>query len=111
MPTINWEQGNNQVRAEIQLVLPGGKDVAVMHLHSAAGSIDQGTQFIVGLKSAKLMLTVPQPSFAVAAPVAFVAVLAGHSSTTLVGMASTGGVMSRTVMVWTQLEALPQVSA
>src|SRR5438067_1956478 len=36
--------------------------------------------------------------------------MAGHSKTTLVGQIMEGGVVSRTVMVWTQLLLLPQVS-
>src|SRR5688572_5127573 len=43
-------------------------------------------------------------------PVTFVLVLAGHSITTFVGQLMVGGVMSRTVIVCTQLAELPQAS-
>src|SRR5439155_10455633 len=43
-------------------------------------------------------------------PVTLVLVLAGHSSTRLGGQVIVGGVVSRTVMVWTQLAVLPQAS-
>src|SRR6266581_38573 len=62
-------------------------------------------------ESLKLTLTAPQPSWAVATPVALVSVSAGHSSTTFGGQVMTGGVVSSTVIVWTQLLLLPQASA
>src|SRR5437667_122915 len=62
------------------------------------------------IESLKLTLTEPQPSWAVAAPVALVLVLAGHSSTRLGGQVIVGGVVSRTVMVWTQLLLFPHWS-
>jgi len=61
--------------------------------------------------SAKVTVGVPQLSVAVAEPVAVGEVLAPHSTVTLVGHVITGGVMSRTVMTCTQLEALPHGSA
>src|SRR6266581_8182988 len=61
-------------------------------------------------ESLKLTLTAPQPSWAVATPVALVLVSAGHSSTRFGGQVMTGGVVSRTVMVWMQLLLLPQAS-
>src|SRR5207247_380419 len=56
------------------------------------------------------MLTEPQPSCAVATPLALVLVSAGHSSTTSGGQVIAGLVVSRTVMVWTQVVVLPQWS-
>src|SRR2546422_11218414 len=61
-------------------------------------------------ESLKLTFTKPQPSWAVATPVTLVLVLAGHSSTRLGGQVIVGGVVSRTVMVWTQLLLLPHWS-
>ena len=51
-----------------------------------------------------------QASCAVATPVAFVVVTAGHSSTTSEGHVRVGFVVSRIVIVWTQLALLPQAS-
>ena len=65
---------------------------------------------LVVTTSLKLMLTEPQPSVAVATPVALVVVLAGHSSTRLVGATMPGGVVSRTVIVCTALLLLPHSS-
>src|SRR5206468_425109 len=56
------------------------------------------------------MLTEPQPSRAAATPVIFVRVSPGHSRTTFAGSASAGRVVSRTVIVCTQLLELPPAS-
>jgi hypothetical protein len=53
---------------------------------------------------------VPQPSVAVATPVELVLVSPGHSTVTFDGQMMLGGVVSRTVMVCTQLAAFPQPS-
>src|SRR2546421_12671855 len=65
---------------------------------------------LVVTTSLKTMLTVPQPSEAVATPVTFVVVTAGHSKTRFVGAVTLGGVMSRTVIVCTALLLLPHWS-
>src|SRR6266853_764926 len=57
------------------------------------------------------MLTALQASVAVAIPLALVVVSAGHSKIRSGGQVTTGLVMSRTVMVCTQLVLLPQASA
>src|SRR2546426_1091350 len=61
-------------------------------------------------ESLKLIVTEPQPSGAVAGPVALVRVWPGHWSTRLVGGVRAGGVVSRTVMVWRPLRLLPHWS-
>src|SRR5437762_13625251 len=55
-------------------------------------------------------MTAPQPSWAAATPVTFVRVSPGHSRTRFVGNVSAGGVVSRTVIICTQLFVLPQPS-
>ena len=57
-------------------------------------------------KSTKVTETDPAASVAVATPVAFVVVIAGHSSVKFVGQVMTGAVVSCTVIVWVQLELL-----
>src|SRR6266581_3823582 len=61
-------------------------------------------------ESLKPIVTDPQPSCAVAMPVTLVLALAGHSSTRLCGQLIVGGVVSRIVLVWTQLLLLPHWS-
>src|ERR1051325_8817041 len=56
------------------------------------------------------MITPPQTSVAVATPVAFVRVSPGHSITRSAGIVSAGGVVSRTLILWMQLAALPHGS-
>jgi hypothetical protein len=57
------------------------------------------------------MVTDPHPSVAVATPVTLVPVLdAGHSKVTFGGQVIVGGVVSTTVIVWTQLRLLPHWS-
>src|SRR5438477_6283289 len=56
------------------------------------------------------MVTLPQLSVSAAMLGFLVLVSAGHSSVRLVGQTMTGGVVSCTVMVWTQLELLPHSS-
>src|SRR5439155_21350496 len=55
---------------------------------------------LIATESVKLIAALPQLSVAVATPVAFVVVIAGHSSVTEAGHAMTGGVVSITVTVW-----------
>jgi hypothetical protein len=56
------------------------------------------------------MVTVLQPSCEVATPVTFVVVTAGHSKTRFGGGVTVGGVVSRTVMVWSAFVLFPQAS-
>src|SRR6266853_3391632 len=61
-------------------------------------------------ESLKRTVTWLHVSWAAATPVALVLVSAGHSSTRSGGHVRVGLVVSRTVMVWTQLALLPQAS-
>src|SRR5436309_2593690 len=56
------------------------------------------------------MVTEPQPSWAAATPVTFVRVSPGHSRTRFAGSVSAGAVVSRRVMLCTQLLVFPQPS-
>src|ERR1043165_8339913 len=62
------------------------------------------------IESLKLTVTGPQPSKPVASPGALVVVAAPHSSVRLGGVVMAGGVVSRTVMVCSAFEPLPQAS-
>src|SRR5882724_3585165 len=55
-------------------------------------------------------MTEPQRSWAIATPVTFVRVSPGHSRTRFAGSVNAGAVVSRTVIVCTQLLVLPQPS-
>src|SRR5207249_2889348 len=57
-----------------------------------------------------VMVTGPQPSCALATPVALVRRSAPHSSTRFGGQVRVGLMVSRTVIVWVQLMLFPQAS-
>jgi hypothetical protein len=59
LPTVNWQQDSNQVQAQLQLSIPAGKDLAIMHIHSTAANVDAGSQFVTNFKSSKVMAGVP----------------------------------------------------
>src|SRR5437899_406404 len=60
--------------------------------------------------SLKPIVTRPQPSVAVAIPVALVRISAGHSRARFCGQWMTGAVVSTTVIVWTPFVLFPQAS-
>ncbi len=58
-PTINWQQGNNVVNAQLQTTIPANGEIAIMHLHATAASAQAGVDWVNGLKEAALLKTVP----------------------------------------------------
>jgi hypothetical protein len=54
-PTIQHQQGNNQVYARLSPTIPAGKEVAIMHFHMITPSIDAGTKFVLDMKESKVM--------------------------------------------------------
>jgi hypothetical protein len=59
VPSMIWQQGNNQMQAQMQLTVPGNKQVAVMQIHLLTATPDSGTQFVMGMKESKLVADVP----------------------------------------------------
>ncbi len=53
--TINYQQGNSQVMANMSLVLPPGKEVAVMHFHTTATDPVAGMKWVNSIKESQLM--------------------------------------------------------
>ncbi len=58
-PTVNYQQGNNMVDAQMQLVIPPNKSVALVHFHGVTNSIDQATKWINDLREAKVLASLP----------------------------------------------------
>jgi hypothetical protein len=58
-PTINYQQGNNQVSASLQMTIPGNGQIAFMHLHATAVSMQAGTDWVNSLKESNLLKTIP----------------------------------------------------
>ena len=53
--TINYQQGNSQVMANMSLVLPAGKEVAVMHFHTTSSDPASGVKWVNAIKESQLM--------------------------------------------------------
>ena len=59
IPTLNWQNGSNFIQANLQLTVPAGKDVALMHLHATSPTPEVGAQTMLGLREAKILANVP----------------------------------------------------
>jgi hypothetical protein len=59
VPTINHQQGNNQVAAVLSPKIPAGKEIALMHFHMITPSIDAGTKFVLDMKESRIMADIP----------------------------------------------------
>ncbi len=59
VPTLNWQQGSNFIQSSIQLAIPAGKEVALMHLHATCATPEAGMQSMLSLKESKLLANVP----------------------------------------------------
>ena len=52
---MQWEQGNNVMQYAVQLDLPAGKSVALMHLHLITAGPEKGADLVNSLKPGKLV--------------------------------------------------------
>ncbi|HYO08189.1 MAG TPA: hypothetical protein VER17_04395 [Tepidisphaeraceae bacterium] len=59
LPNISYQQGNNTVQAQIQVAVPAGKEVAIVHLHGIVATPEQGVQFVEKFKEGKLLASLP----------------------------------------------------
>src|SRR5258706_1288442 len=57
--TIAYQQGNSQVMANMSLVLPANKEVAVMHFHTTSPDPVTGVKWVQAIKEAQLMKDIP----------------------------------------------------
>jgi hypothetical protein len=58
--TINYQPGNSQVFANMNVNVPAGKEVAIMHIHATANSTNDGQELVKKLKDSKLFKDIPQ---------------------------------------------------
>ena len=58
-PTFNWQPGNSFVQVQYQLTVPANKEVALMHVHGTAASMESGAQAMLALKEYKLTENLP----------------------------------------------------
>ncbi|WP_428938740.1 hypothetical protein [Fontivita pretiosa] len=59
VPALNAQPNNNVTQATVQLTIPAGKQVALLHLHGTAASQDAGSQFILTLRESQIVSDVP----------------------------------------------------
>jgi hypothetical protein len=57
--SVMYQQGNNQVTASLQVTVPAGKEVAIMHLHGIVPSTEAAVQFVSNLKEGRLLSSLP----------------------------------------------------
>ena len=57
--TVQWEQGNNVMQYNMQLEVPAGKTVAVMHLHTITTTPDKGAEIVNSVKLSKIVSDLP----------------------------------------------------
>jgi hypothetical protein len=57
--TIAYQQGNSQVMANMSLVLPANKEVAVMHFHTTSPDPVSGVKWVQSIKESQLMKDIP----------------------------------------------------
>jgi hypothetical protein len=59
VPQINAPPESSMVQATMQVTVPGGKAVAILHLHAIAATSDAGAQLVTSMKSSQLLADVP----------------------------------------------------
>jgi len=105
--------GTAKVGSTVSRIVSVCTQVELLPQASVARHVREMTRALpqtVALESEKVTVTTLQISVAVATPVLLVVMFAGHSSIRFAGQVMTGGMVSRTVMVCVQLDALPQGS-
>ncbi|HWE93519.1 MAG TPA: hypothetical protein VG269_06040 [Tepidisphaeraceae bacterium] len=58
-PTLDFQQGGNAITATLVLNIPAGRELAILHLHRPAASLDAGVRYVSDLKESTLLKTVP----------------------------------------------------
>jgi hypothetical protein len=56
---LSAQPNNNVMQASYQLTIPAGKQVAILHLHGVAPSLDAATQFVSSIRPRDLIADVP----------------------------------------------------
>lgn len=59
-PQIVAVPNNNNVTANVTLTIPAGKEVALLHLHAPAATVDAATKLAAGIKESKLLTSLPK---------------------------------------------------
>src|SRR5436190_845046 len=56
---IDYQQGNNQITGTMSVTIPANKEVAIMHVHAVANSMNEAQDFVKKCKEAKALKDVP----------------------------------------------------
>jgi hypothetical protein len=59
-PQVSAQPNNSWVQANVNLTIPAGKEIAVMHLHAVVQGADAGQKLAANLKESKLLTDVPK---------------------------------------------------
>jgi hypothetical protein len=59
-PQITAVPNNNNVMTSVTLTIPAGKEVALLHLHAPAATVDAATKIAAGIKESKLLSSLPK---------------------------------------------------
>ena len=59
IPSFNFQPGNTTVAGTMNIPIPGGKEVAIMHLHAVTGTPEQGAEFVAQLREGKILNSLP----------------------------------------------------
>lgn len=59
-PTISGQVNNNNAMSRFQVPIKPGKEVAILHLHGTAASLDAGTDAALGIREKDLLKSVPR---------------------------------------------------
>lgn len=55
IPQLQFQPENNMVRASSQIVIPGNKEVAILHLHGTSNTQEAAAQFVTSIREGKLL--------------------------------------------------------
>jgi len=59
IPTIQYNQGNNQMNALMSPSIGAGKEIAIMHFHVITTTQEAGTKYVMNMKESKIMASIP----------------------------------------------------
>ena len=52
---IQYQQGNSQVMGQLSVTIPGGKEIAIMHIHAVTNSVAEGQELVKKFKESKAL--------------------------------------------------------
>jgi hypothetical protein len=59
VPAINAQPNNNAVQGTMQVTIPAGKEIALIHMHGVTDTPESASRFVQGFKESKMLATLP----------------------------------------------------